>query len=138
MHIVLYTVRHYDACFLGFNVTDIQRIDQNQRRSRGVVHNGFIFLAGQVANDPTGDIRQQAREAFAKVDDMLAQAGSDKTRVMSVTIWLRDMEDYEGFNEVWDQWVVQGQTPARACGKVQLADPRIRVELIVTAAAAAT
>lgn len=116
---------------------DIHRIDQNQRRSRGVVHNGFIFLAGQVGNDMGGDVRQQASEAFAKVDDMLSQAGSDKTRVMSVTIWLRDLEDYDAFNEVWDQWIVQGQSPARACAKAQLADPRARVELIVIAATAA-
>ena len=117
-------------------MSSIQRIDQNQRRSRAIVHNGLAFLAGQAANDPSGDIREQAREAFAKVDDMLAQAGSDKTHVLSVTIWLTDMADYDGFNEVWDQWIVQGQSPARACAQVALHDPRLRVELIVTAAVA--
>ena len=115
----------------------IQRIDQNNRRSRCVIHNGMIFLAGQTASDPGGDIRQQARECFAKVDDLLAQAGSDKTHALSVTIWLSDMADYDGFNEVWDSWIVQGQSPTRACAKVALADPRLRVELIVIATAAA-
>lgn len=113
----------------------IQRIDQNQRRSRGIVYNGLAFFAGQTANNLDGDIRQQAREAFAKVDDMLAQVSSDKTRVLSVTIWLADMADYDGFNEIWDQWIVRGQSPARACAKVALHDPRVRVELVVTAAA---
>ena len=116
-------------------MTEIQRFDQNHRRSRAVAYGGLVFLAGQVANDPTGDIRQQAREVFAKIDDMLAQAGSDKSRALNATIWLRDMEDYDGFNEVWDQWVVKGFTPARCCGKVALADPRQRVEVMVVAAA---
>lgn len=118
-------------------MSDIHRIDQNTRRSRAVVHGGLIFLAGQVANDASGDINQQTREALAKVDDLLKQAGSDKSRVLSATIWLRDMEDYDGLNAVWDQWVVPGQTPARCCGKVQLADPAQRVEIIVVAAAGA-
>jgi len=118
-------------------LTDIQHFDQNHRRSRAVVYGGLVFLAGQVANDPTGDIRKQAREALAKVDDMLAQAGTDKSRVLNATIWLRDMQDYDDFNEVWDAWVVQGQTPARCCGKVSLADDRQRVEVMIVAAARA-
>ena len=115
-------------------MTNLQRIDQNQRRSRAIVHNGLVFLAGQTANDLSGDIRQQAREALAKVDDLLAQAGSHKARVLSVTIWLSDMADYDGFNEVWDAWIVKGESPTRACAKVAMHDPRVRVELIVTAA----
>lgn len=115
-------------------LTDIHRFDQNHRRSRAVAYGGLVFLAGQVANDADGDIRQQSREALAKVDGMLAQAGTDKSRVLSATIWLREMDDYEGFNEVWDEWVVPGVTPARSCGKVALADSRQRVEIIVIAA----
>jgi enamine deaminase RidA (YjgF/YER057c/UK114 family) len=118
-------------------LSDIQRFDQNNRRSRAVVYGGLVFLAGQVARNPDGDIRQQAREALEKVDEMLAQAGTDKSRVLNATIWLRDMNDYQGFNEVWDQWVIQGETPARCCGKVALADPRQRVEVMVVAAAGA-
>lgn len=115
-------------------MTDIHRFDQNNRRSRAVAYGGLVFLAGQVANDVDGDIRQQSRETLAKVDAMLAQAGTDKSRVLTATIWLREMEDYEGFNEVWDEWVVPGVTPARSCGKVALADSRQRVEIIVVAA----
>jgi enamine deaminase RidA (YjgF/YER057c/UK114 family) len=118
-------------------LTEIQRFDQNHRRSRAVAYGGLVFLAGQVANDPAGDIRQQTREALAKVDDMLKQAGSDKSRVLNATIWLRDMADYDGFNAVWDTWVVPGSTPARCCGKVALADDRQRVEVMVVAAAGA-
>ncbi|MEY4713252.1 MAG: hypothetical protein RIS88_2702 [Pseudomonadota bacterium] len=118
-------------------MSSIRRIDQNDRRSRAVIHDRLICLAGQVANDLSGDIRQQAREAFAKVDDLLAQAGSDKTRVLNVTIWLADVADYDAFNAVWDAWVVQGQTPARACAQVKFPDPRVRVELLVTAAGGA-
>lgn len=118
-------------------MSDIQRLDQNHRRSRAVIHGGLVFLAGQVASHPDGDIRQQAREALGKVDEMLSQAGTDKSRVLNATIWLHDMDDYQGFNEVWDQWVVQGQTPARSCGKVALADPRQRVEVVIVAAAGA-
>lgn len=116
---------------LGMN--NIERFDQNSRRSRAVACGGVVCLAGQVANDLAGDIAQQAREALAKVDDMLSQAGTDKTRVMSVTIWLADIRDYDAFNAAWDAWVVQGQTPARACAQVTFPDPRVRVELIVTA-----
>lgn len=111
----------------------IVRIDQSPRRSRAVVANGMVFLAGQVADDKTGDIASQTREAFAKVDALLAAAGTDKRRVLSVQIWLSSMQDYEGFNSVWDAWIVPGETPARCCARVELADPAFRVELIVTA-----
>lgn len=117
-------------------VAAIRRIDQNQRRSRAVVHDGLVFLAGQTADDLTGDIRHQARGAFDKVDALLAEAGSGKTAVLGVTIWLRDMADYDGFNEVWDTWIVRGESPTRACAAVAMHDPRVRVELIVTAALA--
>lgn len=115
-------------------MTDIVRIDQNARRSRASVFGDIVFLAGQVADDKSGDIGQQTREAFAKVDDMLARAGTDKSRLLSVQIWLQDMADYDGMNAVYDAWVVQGQTPSRCCGKVQLADPAFRIEVIAVAA----
>jgi enamine deaminase RidA (YjgF/YER057c/UK114 family) len=116
-------------------MNDIVRIDQNARRSRAVSYGPMVFLAGQVADDSSGDITQQTTEALAKVDDMLRQAGTDKSRLLSATIWLRTMDDYAGMNAVWDKWVVPGSTPARCCGKVELADPAQRVEIIVVAAA---
>lgn len=114
-------------------MTEITRIDANHRRARASIAGDFVFLTGQCADDKTGDIRKQTREALAKVDALLAQCGTDKTRVTSVTIWIRDMADYDGLNEVWDAWVVKGHEPCRACARVELADPAFRVEIIAVA-----
>jgi len=111
----------------------IVRIDQNARRSRASVLGDLVFLAGQVADDKSGDIAGQTREALAKVDDLLARTGTDKSRALSVQIWLRSMDDLEGMNAVYDAWVVPGDTPTRCCGKIELADPAYRVEIIVIA-----
>ena len=115
-------------------MSEITRIDQNTRRSRAVIHGTIVFLAGQVADDKTAPIAEQTRQALAKVDDMLARAGTDKSNLLSAQIWLRTMDDFEGMNAVWDAWVVAGKTPARCCGKVELADPALRIEIVVTAA----
>ena len=115
-------------------MTEITRIDQNARRSRASVFGDIVFLAGQVADDKTGDIARQTREALAKVDDMLARAGTDKSRLLSVQIWLKTMDDFDAMNAVYDAWVVPGQAPCRACGKVELADPGYRIEVIAVAA----
>ena len=115
-------------------MTDIIRIDQNQRRSRASVVGDLVFLAGQVADTKTADIAQQTREALAKVDDMLARAGTDKSRLLSVQVWLKTMDDFDAMNAVYDGWVVPGNTPTRACGKVELADPALRIEVIAIAA----
>jgi enamine deaminase RidA (YjgF/YER057c/UK114 family) len=115
-------------------MTEIVRIDQNARRSRASVYGDIVFLAGQVADDKAGDITQQTREALAKVDDMLARAGTDKSRLLSVQVWLKSMDDFDAMNAVYDAWVVPGQAPTRACGKVELADPGYRIEVIATAA----
>ncbi|MBY4897942.1 RidA family protein [Cupriavidus sp. AU9028] len=112
----------------------IVRLDQNHRRSRAVIAGGMVYLAGQVADDKSGDIVAQTREALGKVDALLAQAGTDKSRAVTAQIWLADMADYDGLNAVWDEWVVPGQTPTRCCGRVELADPAFRVEIVVTAA----
>jgi enamine deaminase RidA (YjgF/YER057c/UK114 family) len=114
-------------------MTSITRIDANHRRARANIAGDFIFLTGQCADDKTADIRQQTRETLAKIDSLLVQCGGVKTRISSVTIWLRDMADYDGLNEVWDAWVVKGYEPCRACAKVELFDPQYRVEMIVTA-----
>lgn len=116
-------------------MSDITRIDQNARRSRAVVHGGMVFLAGQVADDKTAPIAEQTRQALAKVDDLLARAGTDKSSLLSAQIWLRTMDDFDAMNSVWDAWVVPGNTPARCCGKVEMADPAWRIEIVVTAAA---
>ncbi|MGL4287510.1 MAG: RidA family protein, partial [Phreatobacter sp.] len=92
------------------------------------------FLAGQVADDKSGDIASQTRQALAKVDDMLSRAGTDKSRLLSVQIWLKTMADFDGMNAVYDAWVVPGNAPTRACGRVELADPGYLVEIIAIAA----
>jgi enamine deaminase RidA (YjgF/YER057c/UK114 family) len=116
-------------------MSDIIRLDQNQRRSRCVVHAGVAYLAGQVADDKGGDIGVQTRQALDKIDQLLAAARTDRGRLLSATIWLRDMNDFDGMNAVWDAWVVPGSAPARCCGKVELADPGFLVEIIAIAAA---
>jgi enamine deaminase RidA (YjgF/YER057c/UK114 family) len=115
-------------------MTAIVRIDQNSRRSRASVYGDLVFLAGQVADDKDGDITKQTREALAKVDDMLSRAGTDKSRLLSVQIWLKTMDDFAAMNDVYDAWVVPGDTPTRCCGKVELADPAYRIEVVGIAA----
>lgn len=115
-------------------MSEIRRIDQNQRRSRAVIHNGIAYLSGQVPDDRAGGVADQARQVLKKIDELLAEAGTSKARVLSAQVWLRTMDDFQAFNEVWDAWVVQGQTPARCCGRVEMNDPKCRVEITVLAA----
>lgn len=115
-------------------MTTITRIDQNARRSRIVVHGDTVYLAGQTADDRSADIAGQTRQVLAKIDEALAAAGTDKSKLLNVTIWLANMADFAAMNEVYDAWVVQGHTPARCCGAVTLAAPDIRVEIMAVAA----
>ncbi|MDQ1077650.1 RidA family protein [Pseudoroseomonas cervicalis] len=112
----------------------ITRLDQNARRSRAVIHNGTVYLAGHTADDRSADVAGQTRQVLAKIDEMLAAAGSGREKLLSITIWLADMADFAAMNEVYDAWVVQGHTPARCCGEVKLALPDIRVEIMAIAA----
>lgn len=114
----------------------IQRLRIEKRYSEIVIHNGTVHLAGQLADDYDGDIREQTRQTLANIDRFLAEAGSDKTRILSVTIYLKDMADYAGMNQVYDAWVAEGAAPARACVEAKLYDPRVLVEMMVVAAQA--
>jgi enamine deaminase RidA (YjgF/YER057c/UK114 family) len=113
--------------------SDIKRIGTGARMSEGVCFNGIIWLAGQVGT-PGASVTEQTRTCLADVDRILAAAGTDKTRILSTQIWLADMADFSEMNAVWDEWVPQGHTPARATGEARLASPDYRVEIIVTAA----
>ncbi|RLL65112.1 RidA family protein [Paenirhodobacter hankyongi] len=113
----------------------IERIECGARMSGAVVYNGLVWLAGQVGT-PGASVTEQTKDALAEVDRLLALAGSDKTRILSAQIWLADMADFAEMNAVWDAWVPQGATPARATGEAKLAAPGYRVEVIVTAAQA--
>lgn len=115
----------------------IKRIDAGARMSEAVIHDGRIYLAGQVPETTTADIQTQTREALQAIDALLAQAGSDKTHIVQAQIFLADMADFAGMNQAWDAWVVPGQAPARATVQAALADPGWKVEILVTAVVAA-
>ncbi|WP_126976782.1 RidA family protein [Frigidibacter oleivorans] len=114
-------------------MTTITRLESGPRMSQAVTCNGLVWLAGQVGA-PGASVTEQTRAVLAEVDRLLALAGSDKTRILSAQIWLADMADFAEMNAVWDAWVPQGHTPARATGEAKLATPDYRVEIIVTAA----
>ena len=114
-------------------MADIKRIECGNRMSMAVVHNGIAYLAGQVGK-PGESVTEQTRAVLAQVDRLLAEAGSDKKRILTAQIWLADMADFAEMNAVWDAWVPQGHCPARATGEAKLATPDYKVEIIVTAA----
>lgn len=112
----------------------VQRFDVGARLSEMAVHNGTVYLAGQVADDATQDIGGQTRQVLAMVDALLARAGSDKSKILMVQIYLVDLADFDGMNAVWDAWVSPGQTPPRATVQAHLAKPLWKIEVVVTAA----
>ena len=113
----------------------IQRQLTNERMSQIVVHNGTVYLAGQVGDDMAAGIEQQTRETLGRVERLLDLAGTDKSRILSVTIYLKDIDaDFAGMNSVWDQWLPKGVAPARATVEAKLCEPEILVELSVVAA----
>ena len=113
--------------------TDITRYGTGTRMSEAVAYNGILWVAGQVG-EPGASVADQTRRCLAEVDRILAGAGIDKTRILSAQIWLADIATFADMNSVWDQWVPQGHTPARATGEAKLATPDYKVEVIVTAA----
>jgi enamine deaminase RidA (YjgF/YER057c/UK114 family) len=114
-------------------MADITRNHTNQRMSQSVLHNGTIYLAGQVGA-PEGSVAQQTQDCLDKIDTLLAEVGSDKTRILSAQIWMADMAEFGEMNPVWDAWVPAGHAPARATGEAKLATPAHKVEIIVVAA----
>ena len=112
----------------------IQRLHTEVRYSEAVIHHGTVYLSGQLADDLSGDIHQQTRETLGSIERLLAEAGSDKSRLLSATIHLRDMQDYAGMNEVWDGWLAPGAAPARTTVQARMYAPDVRVEITVVAA----
>ncbi|MEW5880947.1 MAG: RidA family protein [Pseudomonadota bacterium] len=102
--------------------------------SEVVIHGGVAYLAGQIAEDASQDIGGQTRQVLAAIDALLAEAGTDKTRLLTAQIFLADMADLAAMNAVWDVWVPTGQTPARATVQAKLAKPEWKVEIVVSAA----
>ena len=114
----------------------IERKNVGKRLSGLVIHrtSGTAYLAGQVPEDLTADIAGQTRQVLAHIDALLAEAGTDKSKILSATIYLADIGDFAAMNAVWEEWVVPGHTPARATVEAKLAAPGYRVEIAVIAA----
>lgn len=113
----------------------ITRFKTNKRMSQAVVHGGVVYTAGQVAMQAAGEsVAKQTEAILAEIDSLLADAGTDKSKLLSATIWLASMDDFAEMNEIWDAWVVPGDTPARACVEAKLAAPQFTVEIAVIAA----
>jgi enamine deaminase RidA (YjgF/YER057c/UK114 family) len=112
----------------------IQRHNVGKRLSEIVVHNNTAYLAGEVPDDTTKDITGQTEQVLAKIDRLLAQVGSDKTKIVSAQIFIADIAEFAGMNAAWDKWVVQGHTPARATIEAKLANPAYKVEIMCVAA----
>ncbi|MGN5479614.1 RidA family protein [Cupriavidus basilensis] len=114
---------------------ELKRAHVGARLSEYAVYNGVVYLAGQVPEvDPKADIGGQTRGVLGHIDRLLAEAGSDKTRILSCQIFLTDIGLIGKMNEVWDAWVPQGNTPPRATVEAKLANPDYLIEVVVTAA----
>ena len=113
----------------------IQRIKPGPRMSGAVIHGNTVYLAGQVANQSAGQsVTEQTKEILAIIDSLLAEAGTDKSKLLMVNIWLTDMSTFQEMNAVWDAWVSAGNTPARATVEAKLAAPAYNVGIMVIAA----
>ena len=112
----------------------IQRFHIGKRLSEMAIHNNTIYLAGQVAEDTSQDITGQTQQVLTAIDRLLAEAGSNKSKILSTTIYLTDMVEFSGMNAVWDRWVVEGHTPPRATLEAKLAKQGYKVEIQVIAA----
>jgi len=116
-------------------MTDIRRLKTGQRMSQAVIHGNTVYLAGQVATGAAGkSIAEQTRDILDRIDALLKEAGTDKTKLLSATIWLADISSFAEMNSIWDSWVSPGNTPARACVEAKLAAPEYTVEIGIIAA----
>jgi len=113
----------------------ITRLGTERRRmSKIVIHNDTVYLCGQVAKDANEGIKEQTQSMLDKVELLLQEANSDKEHILSATIYIKDMKYFAEMNEVWDAWVVEGFSPARACVQASMARPELLVEISVVAA----
>jgi enamine deaminase RidA (YjgF/YER057c/UK114 family) len=113
---------------------EIKRIEIGKRLSQAVVHGDTVYVAGQVGDDPKADAKTQTEQILKRIDRLLAAAGSDKSKILSATVWLADMRYYAEMNALWDPWLPEGHAPARACVEARLATPDYKVEIAVIAA----
>ncbi len=116
-------------------MSSIERLEVGLRMSQAVIHNGIVYVAGQVAADaPGASVKDQTRNILERTDKLLAAAGTDKTKLLQATIWLADMRTFDDMNSVWDKWIAPGATPARATVEAKLAGPGYTVEIAFIAA----
>ena len=111
----------------------ITYIDPEARYSDATIHNGIIYLGGQVPEDPEADAAAQTRSVLAQIDALLLRLNSDKAHILEATLYLADFADYDAMNQVWDAWTAPGRAPARVCVQAALANPRWKVEIRLTA-----
>lgn len=112
----------------------IRRINPGPRFCGAVVHDNTVYVAGQTASDPTAPVRAQTEQVLQKIDALLAAAGTDKSRLLSATVYLSDIRHFDDMNAVWEAWVDKDNLPTRATVEARLASPRLLVEIVVTAA----
>ncbi len=118
-------------------MSDITRIEAGSRMSEAVIYAGKVYTCGFVAERAYGkSVYEQTADILAQLDDVLARAGSDKTRILKANIWLTDMASFDEMNRAWDTWLVPGKTPARATVEAKLADAGYAVEIMIEAAVA--
>lgn len=108
--------------------------DASKRMSQITVHNGTVYLAGQVPHDTGADMHGQTREVLETIDGLLRRAGSAKDHLLSATIWITNMAEFDAMNAAWDTWIAPGRPPVRACVEARLAKPEWKVEIMVVAA----
>jgi enamine deaminase RidA (YjgF/YER057c/UK114 family) len=113
--------------------TAIKRLESGPRMSQAVIANGFVFLAGQVATDPSANVEGQTGQVLGEIDRLLAAAGTSKERILSATIYLADVSTFAEMNRAWEAWVPANAKPARATVEASLVAPEYRVEIQVTA-----
>ncbi len=112
----------------------IQRIKPGKRMSEAVIHNKVVYLAGQVPEDTSKGVREQTEQVLSIIDSVLAEAGTDKSKLLSATVYLSSIGNFAEMNAAWDAWVSPGNPPARATVEARLAAPDILVEIVVSAA----
>ncbi len=114
-------------------MSKIIRTDANKVLSKAVEYHGFVYLAGMTASDTSQDVAGQTKQVLADIDAALEAHGTDKTRLLQAQIWVNDIRDRDAMNVVWSAWLPEGGAPVRACVEAKMADPRLLVEIMVTA-----
>jgi enamine deaminase RidA (YjgF/YER057c/UK114 family) len=112
----------------------LRRFHVGDRLSEMTVYNGTVYLAGQVAVDAKPDIRNQTQQVLNAIDKLLSEAGTDKAHILMAQIYLADLADFAGMNDIWDDWVAPGDAPPRATIEAALAKPEWKIEIVITAA----